>query len=266
MSSSGASTRSRVNRRSPAPSGTIAASCAYVEESNDEEVFRSLRLAMVDEQLRYRGIRDERVLEVMSEVPRHLFVPWAIQAIAYDDRALPIGQGQTISQPYMVARMVEALELVGNERVLDIGTGSGYQAAVLGELAREVWSVEIVPELADEARKRLARLGYSNVHVRVANGSLGLPERAPFDAIVVAAGAPEVPQSLVDQLGPGGRLVIPTGELGLQMLCRIKRVGRMGDETASEALVPCAFVPLVGREGWSGLGRSKANVRPRHGS
>lgn len=229
-----------------------------MKKNQDEEVYRSLRMEMVSDQLRARGIADERVLGVMSKVPRHLFVPRALEPLAYEDRALPIGQGQTISQPYMVARMVEALELEGNERVLDIGAGSGYQAAVLGKLAREVWSVEIVPELADEARERLSRLGYSNVHVVVANGSIGLPSRAPFDAIVVAAGAPEVPRALVDQLAPGGRLVIPTGELGIQMLRRIRRIG---DTTSDEALLACAFVPLIGQEGWTDEGRSTASIR-----
>jgi protein-L-isoaspartate(D-aspartate) O-methyltransferase len=223
------------------------------EEGKDE--FRSPRMAMVDEQLRERGIADDRVLGAMSKVPRHLFVPQALRRVAYEDGAFPIGHGQTISQPYMVARMVEALELTGEERVLDIGTGSGYQAAVLSELAREVWSVEIVPELADEARERLARLGYSNVHVVTANGSVGLPNHAPFDAIVVAAAAPELPQSLVDQLGPGGRLVIPIGDIGIQMLRRIRKIGV---RTPSEALLDCVFVPLVGEEGWKS---HRANVR-----
>lgn len=231
----------------------------YVKKSSDEGVFRSMRLAMVNEQLADRGIVDERVLGAMSKVPRHFFVPWALQSIAYDDRALPIGHDQTISQPYMVAKMIEGLELTGQERVLDIGTGSGYQAAVLCELAREVWSVEIVPELADEARERLSRLGYSNVHVVIANGSIGLQRAAPFDAIVVAAGAPEVPRALVAQLGPGGRLIIPTGDLGIQMLRRIRKIG---SGTSTEALLECAFVPLVGQEGWTSLGRSKASVQP----
>jgi protein-L-isoaspartate(D-aspartate) O-methyltransferase len=236
----------------------VGATSRDVKKSSDDDGFRSLRIAMVDEQLRDRDIADHNVLGAMLKVPRHLFVPRALQPLAYDDRALPIGHGQTISQPYMVAKMVEGLELTGHERVLDIGTGSGYQAAVLGELAREVWSVEIVPELADEARERLARLAYSNVHVVIANGSIGLPGEAPFDAIVVAAGAPEVPRALVDQLGPGGRLVIPTGDLGLQML---RRVTKIGTSTSTESLLECAFVPLVGEEGWTSLGTSKANVR-----
>jgi protein-L-isoaspartate(D-aspartate) O-methyltransferase len=154
----------------------------------DDDEFGPLRRRMVREQLRDRGIVDERVLRAMSRVPRHLFVPYPLQPAAYEDGPLPIGHGQTISQPYMVARMVEALELTGRERVLDVGTGSGYQAAVLGELAQEVWSVEIITELAESARLRLARLGYSNVHVLAADGSIGLPDRAPFDGIVVAAG------------------------------------------------------------------------------
>lgn len=150
----------------------------------------------------------------------------------------------------MVAKMVEALEVTGEERVLDIGTGSGYQAAVLGELARDVWSLEIVPELADEARERLSRLGYSNVHAVIANGIIGPPGEAPFDAIVVAAAAPDVPQALVDQLGAGGRLVVPTGEL--------RRIRKIGNRMSTESLLDCMFVPLVGKAGWRS---PKANVR-----
>lgn len=212
------------------------------------DVFRSARRAMVKDQLRHRGISDERVLRAMSQVPRHLFVPDVFQRVAYEDGPLPIGHRQTISQPYMVARMVEALKLTGEERALDVGTGSGYQAAVLAKVAREVWSVEIVPELAESARERLARLGYSNVHVIVGNGSIGLPSHAPYSAIVVAAGSPDVPTALVDQLEPEGRLVIPVGPVGYQVLQRItKREGGL----STESLLPCVFVPLLGEKGWT---------------
>jgi protein-L-isoaspartate(D-aspartate) O-methyltransferase len=213
----------------------------------DDPLFREHRARMVNEQLRARGVRDPRVLQAMSEVPRHLFVPEALRGRAYDDEPLPIGLRQTISQPYMVALMLEAMELTGSERVLEVGTGSGYQAALLGELAREVWSVEIIPELADGARRLMADLGYSNVHAVVADGSIGLPAHAPYDAIVVAAGAPEVPAALVRQLAQGGRLLVPVGGSDHQMLQRIRRDGAA---TTTEALLSCAFVPLVGAQGW----------------
>jgi len=181
-------------------------------------------------------------------VPRHQFVPERLRARAYDDCALPIGLGQTISQPYMVARMLELLDLRATDRVLDVGTGSGYQAAVLGRLVREVWSVEIVPELAESARERLAQLGFVSVHVVCGDGSLGLPEHAPYDAIVVAAGAPTVPQAMIEQLSEGGRLVIPVGDLETQALRLVVRTGR---SSSTQSLLPCAFVPLVGKGGWS---------------
>jgi len=234
-----------------------------VMESNQETRFRRLRRAMVNEQLHGRGIHDRRVLAAMAKVPRHLFVPPALRHLAYADGPLPIAGGQTISQPYMVALMTEALRLTGSERVLDVGTGSGYQAAVLGELAREVWSVEIVPELAVESRQLLGQLGYANVHVLLANGSVGFPDQAPFDAIVVAAGAPEVPKRLVDQLGERGRLVIPVGFIGMQMLLRVTKVG---NGTTTEEILPCAFVPLVGEQGWTGSEAehtgSRSSARP----
>lgn len=204
------------------------------------------RRAMVSEQLRAHGIRDERVLEAMASVPRHRFVPDALRELAYVDQPLPIGFGQTISQPLMVAILLAALELKGNERVLDVGTGSGYQAALLARLARYVISVEIVAELADRAARRLALLGYDNVQVVTANGSLGWPSGAPYDAIVVAAGAPEVPAELVAQLSDGGRLVVPVGA-GLQQLVRVRKFGQ---RTTREPLGGCAFVPLVGEYGW----------------
>jgi protein-L-isoaspartate(D-aspartate) O-methyltransferase len=203
----------------------------------------------IDEQLVARGIRDPRVLDAMRRVPRELFVPEVSQPLAYADRALPIGGGQTISQPYMVAAMTEALLLEGGERVLEIGTGSGYQAAILAELAAEVVSVERRPELADAARSTLAALGYRNVDVVVGDGTLGLVDRAPFDRIVVTAGAPRVPEALTRQLsGQRGRLVIPVGTPSQQWLTIVIRDGERCSETVRDA---CVFVPLLGYDAWS---------------
>jgi len=204
---------------------------------------------MVAQQLRGRQIRSERVLEAMLRVPRHEFVGEELRTRAYDDEPLPIGEGQTISQPYMVASMTEALELAGTERVLEVGTGSGYQAAVLALLAREVYSIESRAALAMEARERLARLGgYENVHVHAGDGTLGLPELAPFDAIVVAAGAPEMPGPLVAQLAEGGRIVVPIGgREEQQLVCGRKIEGKLRADT----MYFCRFVPLVGRHGWA---------------
>ncbi|RKY63699.1 MAG: protein-L-isoaspartate O-methyltransferase [Candidatus Latescibacterota bacterium] len=211
------------------------------------EDYESLRLRMVERQIRARGVRDERVLEAMRKVPRHVFVPPDLVDEAYEDHPLSIGKGQTISQPYMVALMTEALELEGNEKVLEVGTGSGYQTAILAELAREVYSIERIPELAREAERRLEDLGYTNVHIKVGNGTLGWPEEAPFDAIMVTAGAPKVPGPLKAQLADGGRLVIPVGSEFHQILYRVKR---QKDTFSEEALTSCVFVPLVGEEGW----------------
>jgi protein-L-isoaspartate(D-aspartate) O-methyltransferase len=204
---------------------------------------------MVQRQLRERDIADERVLAAMERVPRDLFVPPDVRDRAYDDAALPIGAGQTISQPYMVARICEALALRGTERVLDVGTGSGYQAAVLAELAREVDTIERIPELAEAARANLAAAGYRNVHVHVGDGTRGLPERAPFAAIAVAAAAPDLPPSLYEQLEPRGRLVIPVGRRRVQ---RLELVIRSPEGPAVVKSVPCRFVPLVGEEGFAG--------------
>ena len=204
---------------------------------------------MTQQQLRARDIADERVLAAMERVPRELFVPRDLKERAYDDAALPIGAGQTISQPYMVARICETLALVGTERVLDVGTGSGYQAAVLAELAREVHTIERIPELADTARANLASAGYGNVHVHVGDGTRGLPEHAPFDAIAVAAAAPGLPPSLYEQLEPRGRLVIPVGRRRVQ---RLELVVRSPEGPAVVKSVPCRFVPLVGEEGFAG--------------
>ena len=202
---------------------------------------------MVDEQIRKRGIRSPRLLEVLERVPRHLFVPEELVAYAYEDRALGIGEGQTISQPYMVAAMTEHLELAGHERVLEIGAGSGYQAAVLSELDKVLTTVENRPALAESARQRLAALGYSNIHLKIGDGTLGWPEDAPFDAILVAAAAPAVPAPLVDQLAEGGRLVIPVGQSDKQMLLRIRK---SAGQILEEKLFACQFVPLRGRYGW----------------
>jgi protein-L-isoaspartate(D-aspartate) O-methyltransferase len=201
----------------------------------------------IDDQLVARGIRDARVLDAMRRVPRHEFVEHDAQQLAYADRALPIGDGQTISQPYMVAAMTEALHLQGRERVLDVGTGSGYQAAILAELAREVITIERRPELADVARARLASLAYRNVRVVVGDGSVGYEEHAPYDGIIVAAGSPRVPGSLKHQLADGGRLVIPVGAPDQQRLTIVTRDGDRFVESVHEG---CVFVLLVGAEGW----------------
>jgi protein-L-isoaspartate(D-aspartate) O-methyltransferase len=203
---------------------------------------------MVQRQLRGRDVRDERVLAAMARVPRELFVPLHLRDRAYDDAALPIGGGQTISQPYMVARICEELALRGGERVLDVGTGSGYQAAVLAELAGEVHTIERLSELAARAREALARAGYGNVHVHVGDGTLGVPEHAPYVAIAVAAAAPQVPDPLYAQLERGGRLVIPVGGREGQEL---QVVVRSPEGPAVIRSVPCRFVPLVGEEGFS---------------
>jgi protein-L-isoaspartate(D-aspartate) O-methyltransferase len=203
---------------------------------------------MVEKQLRARDIVDERVLAAMDRVPRDLFVPPAERARAYSDAALPIGAGQTISQPYMVARICEALALRGGERVLDVGTGSGYQAALLAELAGEVDTIERHTTLAEQARAALVAAGYERVRVHVGDGTLGLPERAPFEAIAVAAAAPVVPPSLYEQLRSGGRLVLPVGDREGQDL---QLVVRSPEGPAVLRSVPCRFVPLVGEEGFA---------------
>jgi protein-L-isoaspartate(D-aspartate) O-methyltransferase len=198
--------------------------------------------------LRRRGIDDPRVLAAFARVPRELFVPEEIRSHAYADRALPIGSGQTISQPFMVATIVSVLALEGHERVLDVGTGSGYQAAILAELAREVVTIERVPELAEQARETLAAAGYERVDVQVGDGTLGVPERAPYDAIAVAAAAPAAPDALYEQLAPGGRLAVPVGTRHDQWLELVVR-GPHGPERTRT--VPCRFVPLVGSEGFT---------------
>jgi protein-L-isoaspartate(D-aspartate) O-methyltransferase len=214
---------------------------------SDSAKFEGLRRDMVARQIRERGVKSPRVLAAMEAVPRHLFVPPALVAQAYADEALPVGEGQTISQPYVVAASIDALALEGPERVLEVGAGTGYQAAVLSLIAREVIALEAIPALAESARERLARLGYRRARVEAGDGSLGRPEAAPFDAILVAAAAPAVPQPLLDQLAEGGRLVIPVGAAECQQLLRIVK---SGGRTTEQELFACRFVPLVGVHGW----------------
>src|SRR5664279_2343777 len=214
---------------------------------HDAETPQQQRTRMVGEQLRVRGIRDPRLLTAMGKVPREQFVAHEDLGNAYGDHPLPIGAGQTVSQPYIVAAMVVALELRPTDRVLEVGTGTGYEAAILGELAAEVWTIARHAELADKARQVLSALGYANVHVVVGDGSLGLPDHAPFHKIVVAAGAPQAPPSLIAQLAEGGTMVVPVGnrvEQQLQVACKI------GGEMVTARQILCCFVPLVGAEGW----------------
>jgi protein-L-isoaspartate(D-aspartate) O-methyltransferase len=202
---------------------------------------------MVRAQLERRGVRDRRVLDAMRNVPRHLFMPDRLRCQAYTDQALPIGEGQTISQPYIVAWMLEALRLRGREKALDVGVGSGYQAALLSVLCDRVIGIERVPALAERASRRLEELGYANVRVILADGTLGYEEEAPYDAIVVGAGAPEVPEPLVKQLAIGGRLVVPIGDRYLQHMAIVTRTER---GTTTDEGIGCVFVPLLGKHGW----------------
>ncbi len=213
------------------------------DESDDERQYRIGRQRMVDRQLKRRDITDPRVLDAMLRVPRHLFVPLAQRGEAYADHPLPIGHRQTISQPYIVALMTQLVQPKPDSRGLDVGTGSGYQAAVLATLIRQVDSIEIVPALAEEARKRLQTLGYDNVEVRCGDGYRGWPERAPFDLIIVAAAPDHVPQPLIDQLAPGGRLVIPVGKL-FQKLVVIEK--RADGSIVQRTVAPVSFVPMTG--------------------
>ena len=214
--------------------------CGTRAAERDEQSAR--RMNMVDHQIRARGIRDPRVLEVMRKVPRHEFVPAGQTANAYDDNPLPIGLGQTISQPYIVAYMTEQLQVTPQSKVLEIGTGSGYQAAVLGELAKDVYSIEIVAELARRSAETLERLGYKNVYVKAGDGYRGWPEQAPFDRIIVTAAPDHVPQPLVDQLAVGGRLVIPVGDYYQQMLILTKTPRGVVEEKTIDVV----FVPMTG--------------------
>jgi protein-L-isoaspartate(D-aspartate) O-methyltransferase len=198
---------------------------------------------MVETQLKPREISDESVIKAMMRVPRHLFVPADLRSLAYDDRPLPIGQGQTISQPYIVAYMTEALDLQPGQTVLEIGTGSGYQAAVLAEIVKQVYTIEIIPDLAARARKALAQAGYRNVEVRTGDGYRGWPERAPFPRIIVTAAPPEVPQALVDQLALGGIMVVPVGTSYQEMVI----ITKTSSGVTHTKTIPVRFVPMVGR-------------------
>ncbi len=211
------------------------------------EDFKRLRDLMVDTQLIPRGIKDKKVLSAMRKVPRHLFVDEYMQHKAYDDMALPIGEDQTISQPYMVAVMTELLELNGDEKVLEIGTGSGYQTAILAEISKEVFSIERKPLLAKNAIEKLRALGYDNVQIKVGDGTLGWPEHAPFERAIVTAGTPNIPAPIIEQVAEGGIVVVPVGDRFSQRLI----VARKNKGILSEEFhTPCMFVPLIGEYGW----------------
>jgi protein-L-isoaspartate(D-aspartate) O-methyltransferase len=209
--------------------------------------FPKARLKMVEEQIVSRGIKDDKLIAAMKKIPRHLFVEEALQNQAYSDHPLPIGEKQTISQPYMVALMTEALLLTGKERVLEIGTGSGYQTAILAELSEKVFSVERIRSLAIRARKLLYELSYFNVEIKIFDGTFGWMEESPFDAIMVTAGSPDIPQPLIDQLAIGGRLVIPVGDALVQDLFRVTKTE---EGVRKEDLGGCRFVKLIGKYGW----------------
>jgi protein-L-isoaspartate(D-aspartate) O-methyltransferase len=219
----------------------MVVSCGPAPESEEASRVRE-RERMVKEQIAARGVKDPKTLEAMRRVPRHLFVPPELASQAYEDHPLPIGHGQTISQPYIVAFMTEALDLAGDETVLEVGTGSGYQAAVLGEIAEHVYSIEIVEPLAEESARRLKRLGYSNVEVRAGDGYEGWPEAAPFDAIIVTAAAPRIPEPLKEQLADGGRLIIPVGDAWQELVLLTRR----GDRFDEKSVLPVRFVPMTG--------------------
>jgi protein-L-isoaspartate(D-aspartate) O-methyltransferase len=204
--------------------------------------FKAMRERMVETQIKARGIKDARVLSAMLKVERHRFVPKEYQSSAYSDQPLPIGGGQTISQPYIVALMTELLELKGDEKVLEVGTGSGYQAAILAELAKEVYSIEIVEPLASTAKKRLLELGYQNIRVKAGDGYLGWPEFAPFDAIIITCAPDHIPNPLLEQLKEGGRLVLPVANDGQQLKKIVKRLGKI----ESTDIAPVIFVPMTG--------------------
>lgn len=210
--------------------------------------FHVQREAMVESQIRARGVRDERVLAAMRSVPREEFVPERLRTAAYEDGPLPIGFGQTISQPYIVASMTASLRLRPDDRVLEVGAGSGYAAAVLGQIAHEVFALERIPELAEQAAERIEKLGYSNVHVQVGDGTHGWPDHAPFDAIIVAAAGPEVPDILISQLADDGRLVMPVGSDRFDQ--RLVRLTRHGDRVERDELEFVRFVPLIGEHAW----------------
>ncbi len=212
------------------------------EISNTKGDFKAMSEGMVETQIKARGVRDPRVLSAMLKVKRHLFVPGDLQSSSYEDRPLPIGEGQTISQPYIVAFMTEQLELKGTEKVLEVGTGSGYQAAILGELAKEVYTIEIVKPLGLSAQKRLQEMGYHNVFVRVGDGYLGWPEAAPFDAVIVTCAPDHIPAPLIEQLAEGGRMVVPVGNISQDLRKIVKRSGKI----ESTDILPVLFVPMTG--------------------
>jgi protein-L-isoaspartate(D-aspartate) O-methyltransferase len=216
-----------------------------------EDQFAAARNRMVDQQIQSRGVLDPRVLDAMRKVPRHLFIPPHLWEQAYNDYPLPIGEDQTISQPYIVALMTELLEVKATDRILELGTGSGYQAAVLAELAAEVFSIDRMETLAHQARILLEKLGYRNVKIKVGDGTLGWPEEMPFDGIIVTAGAPKVPRPLTEQLALGGRLVIPVGDLWSQTLTCVRKTK---DGLKFEYHGGCRFVRLIGKYGWEGEG------------
>jgi protein-L-isoaspartate(D-aspartate) O-methyltransferase len=219
----------------------IHAHQAGAQPATATDPYAAARRRMVSEQIEARGIRSRAVLDAMGRVPRHLFVPPEVQAFAYEDKPQPIGFGQTISQPYIVGYMTEALQTSRDQAVLEIGTGSGYQAAVLAEIVREVYSIEIVPQLADRARRTLAANGYRNVQVRTGNGYLGWPERAPFARIIVTAAPPEIPRALVDQLAVGGMMVVPVGTFFQEMVILTKTARGVVEQRT----IPVRFVPMV---------------------
>ena len=220
----------------------LAAACGPASLATEESVLARARERMVADQFEARGVKDPLVLAAMRAVPRHDFVPPSARQDAYGDHPLPIGHGQTVSQPYIVATMTAALGLHGGEKVLEVGTGSGYQAAVLGQIGAAVYSIEIVSPLAEEARERMTRLGYRNVYVRAGDGYKGWPEAAPFDAIVVTAAAPKVPEPLKQQLKEGGRLVIPLGEKDQELML----ITRRGESYEERRVLPVVFVPMTG--------------------
>ena len=242
----------------------MASPASKQDRSTELKSFVALRKQMLEHDIAARGVRDKLVLEAMGKVPRELFLPQGLREFAYEDSPLPIAAEQTISQPYIVAFMAEALVLKGGEKVLEIGAGSGYAAAVLSEIAAQVYTVERHGRLAEQAAATLADLGYDNVHVRHGDGTRGWPEHAPYDAIVVAAGGPKVPEALKEQLKIGGRLVIPVGpDQSAQELVRVTRVSK--DEYRSEDIADVRFVPLIGEQGWEGKkseARSRRAPRP----
>jgi protein-L-isoaspartate(D-aspartate) O-methyltransferase len=209
--------------------------------------FSTSRLKMVKEQLITRGIKDERLLAAMRKIPRHLFVPEALRSRAYGDHPLPIGEGQTISQPYVIALMVEALELQGTEKILEIGTGSGYQTAILAELAEKVYSIERIKFLALKARELIEKLGYINILIRIADGSYGWREEGPFDRIIVSAASPSIPDPLLGQLKDGGIMIVPLGNENSQTLVKVKKEG---NKKRISTLSSCFFVKMIGQYGW----------------